>query len=428
MRPATHARTLLLRPSELTTVRQLILAPFRALTGARDLLKHSGERYGRYGWLAASAQARLTQLDLLWTAPAAATGAISSTATESRTKLLTPQRVAGGLAALAGLAAAMGAAVFHAESATSLATSLAMLHQFVASGAQAGLLFLCLSLTALVGAQVLVIANLFAKAGTGLAALGALAFAQVADPDDGGSRYGKVDAPLPAASEIQGALYLGGSVARNSDVILKAPDDTDAIFRNVKWANESLVDSPFYGVRGIKWAQTATSLGSMIDYTHTKATAYEQKVEQSGKVKGKELTSPGKFEDSFRKLEFTHGLNQLTMNGLFRLTGLHPRIRPYFGIGLGLMIPHVDAQRAGFPRKTRTLGPQITGPVFQVLGGVEWRIFVSNRYSAITEYKMAHSRNTAKIKTGGTVSTNFWINQIVIGITRTFWRAAPAAN
>lgn len=338
------------------------------------------------------------------------------------------REIAGGAAAFAGLAVAAASTLMHVEAAPSLSAALSMLHQFVGSGAQAVVVFLCLTLSGLVGSQVLLVTDLLHKAGTGLAALGALSFAQIADTGDGGSKYGNIDAATPAGSEIQGALYLGGSIARNSDVILKAPDDTDVKLNKVRWWNESLIDSPFYGARGIKWAETVPALGSMVDFTHSKATAYEQVVTQSGKVGGKPVPASGKFEDTFRKLEYTHGLNSITMNGMFRITRLHPRIRPYFGIGLGLMVPHVDAQRAGFPRKTRTLGPQITGPVFQVLGGIEWRIFVSNRYSSITEYKLALSRNTAKLKTGGTVSTNFWINQIVVGITRYLWRAAPAAN
>ncbi len=386
------------------------------------------ELIGRADRLAADVQTKLAQSGLLWAGVGTGTDHRPLSCVSKTNTSFGIREIAGGAAALAGLAFAAASTLMHVETSPSLGASLAMLHQFVGSGAQAVVVFLCLSLSGLIGSQVLLITDILHKAGTGLAALGALSFAQIADTGDGGSKYGKIDAASPAGSEIQGALYLGGSIARNSDVILKAPDDTDITLNKVRWWNESLIDSPFYGARGIKWAETVPALGSMVDFTHSKATAYEQIVTQSGKVGGKPVPASGKFEDTFRKLEYTHGLNSITMNGLFRISRLHPRIRPYFGIGLGLMVPHVDAQRAGFPRKTRTLGPQITGPVFQVLGGIEWRIFVSNRVSSITEYKLALSQNEAKLKTGGTVSTNFWINQIVVGITRYLWRAAPAVN
>ena len=60
----------------------------------------------------------------------------------------------------------------------------------------------------------------------------------------------------------------------------------------------------------------------------------------------------------------------------------------------------------------------ITGPAFQVLAGVDWRIFVSDRFSWFTEFKLNHSRNEAALKGGGSLRTNMWTRQVIpLGIT-----------
>ena len=79
--------------------------------------------------------------------------------------------------------------------------------------------------------------------------IGPLAFSQLANGGSDASRPSDVDQPSPPSSEIQAGAYLGGSIALPSDVLLKTPDDTDLVLKDVKWVNESLIDSPFYGAR-----------------------------------------------------------------------------------------------------------------------------------------------------------------------------------
>ena len=167
----------------------------------------------------------------------------------------------------------------------------------------------------------------------------------------------------------------------------------------------------------------------MVDFTHAKATAIRsQTVEQSGMRSGVEIPSQEPFAKTFRKLEFTHGLNFLTINGMFRIAGLHRRIVPYAGLGIGFLVPHAEAWRAGQKKKDAVREAQVTGMALQALGGIEWRIFKSDRRSIFTEYKVTHASNDVKLHTGGVVSTDILVHQIILGGYFTPWRQAAATN
>lgn len=231
-----------------------------------------------------------------------------------------------------------------------------------------------------------------------------------------------------ARSEMQVGLYMGRSSSPRSDVFFKAPGGTDLTLTNVKWKSESFKPSPFYGGRGIDWNAHAPQFGVMVDFTHAKATAIRsQIVTHHGKHKGEDLPPSGPFANIFRKLEFTHGLNFLTLNGIFRATGLHRRAVPYVGLGIGFMVPHANVRLAGQAKEDEVHGAQITGVAMQVFGGVEWRIFKSDRKSVFTEYKLTKTTNSVMLKDGGTVDADILVHQINFGGLYTPWRVGDAA-
>ena len=234
--------------------------------------------------------------------------------------------------------------------------------------------------------------------------------------------------PSMAESEIQAGLYLGGSISPRSDVHLKAPDGTDMTLKKVKWKTESLVPAVYYGLRGIDWNARFPRLGGMVDFTHAKATAIRsQLVEQTGKRGGKPVPPKEPITNTFRKLEFTHGLNFITLNGVFRFSGWRRRTIPYLGLGLGFMIPHAEVWRAGRPKERRVIEARVTGLAYQVFAGIEWKIFVSDRYSALTEYKLTYTTNDVTTPDGDQVNANIWVHGINIGAYRTVWRRSDVA-
>jgi hypothetical protein len=136
----------------------------------------------------------------------------------------------------------------------------------------------------------------------------------------------------------------------------------------------------------------------MIDFLHNKAIArlgkgahgrkiengVVEEVEASGTLKSQPAPSPLRLTDLFDRLEFTHGHNVLLLTGLARLAPVTPRIRPYFGIGAGVAVPHVEVWFKGEDAKKRTHEYQYAGPSAQLLAGLELRI---GRGSYSLEYK-----------------------------------------
>ena len=301
---------------------------------------------------------------------------------------------------------------------------LKVIHQLASSGLiAAGMLLALTAGTAIMSAGVQ-IAEAMAKL---LGLLSVLAFSQPSDGTSGAGPGPDPHAATPPQSEIQAGAYIGGSIAMASDVTLIAPGGTDLVLKQVPWLNESLESPIFYGGRGMKWAETVPALGTMLDFTHAKATAdLRAEVEQTGRREGEPVPPRGRVSDTFIKHEYTHGLNSLTMNGLIRLSGLHPRIRPYAGIGLGVMVPHVETRLTGTPRSEWLRAPQMTGPAVQALVGIEWRVFISNRWSAFTEYKFVYSWNTSHLPAGGKTETAIPDHQFIFGISNYLWRADPS--
>lgn len=254
---------------------------------------------------------------------------------------------------------------------------------------------------------------------TGIASLAAvLPFAQAAGPGGGAASPASGGQAATGAQEIQLGFYAGFNRTMPSKVHMVQPGGTDLTFTDVKWIGESFRPEPYWGLRATYWNPKLRGLGFMFDYSHAKVSALKtQQVKQSGKRDGVDVPPLEPFNKTFRKLEFTHGLNFATLNVLYKARGLHARFAPYAGIGLGLSVPHVDTRRAGAPIETRTYEHQITGLTFQALGGVEWRLGKTGRASAFAEYKLNHSSNAAKLTGGGTLDTDLWTHQIPVGIS-----------
>lgn len=307
-----------------------------------------------------------------------------------------------------------------------LLNRLAAIHVFFGTGLTALALYAGLSLVSGVGGVILALSEAVPSLAFGGAMMAALPLAQVADPD--GAKPSPGDAASAARSEMQVGLYMGWSKSPPSDVTMVAPDGTDLVLKNVVWKSESFKPSPYYGGRGIDWSARFPNFGVMVDFTHAKATATRsQTVEQMGTRSGIEIPPREPFTKTFRKLEFTHGLNALTFNGVFRVTGLHRRMIPYAGLGIGFMVPHAEARRAGEKRKNSVHEAQVTGMALQALGGIEWRIFKSDRRSVFTEYKVTHASNDVKLHKGGVVSTDILVHQVIFGGYYTPWRQGAAA-
>jgi len=187
-----------------------------------------------------------------------------------------------------------------------------------------------------------------------------------------------------AAPETLIAGYGGVTHTHASDVHIFKPAVTDFTAHDVQWIGRPFKSPIYYGVRAMHWPSSGR-LGGMLDFTHAKAISVrEQSVRFSGTRNGRPADGTATIDQTFRHLEFSHGHNMLTLNGLLSLGRLTGAIRPYLGGGFGVSLPHTEVQFRD--ESKRTYEYQITGPVAQALAGVEIRL---PHVSILLEYKFS---------------------------------------
>ena len=183
--------------------------------------------------------------------------------------------------------------------------------------------------------------------------------------------------------------YSGATYTHPSVVAITKPGAIDMTVRDFNWIGLPFKAPIYYGIRVQRWNPVG-GIGSMVDFTHAKAIAVaSDQATFTGTRDGKPVEPKAQINKVFRHLEFSHGHNMLTYNGLFRwpsLGRLSGPIRPYVGAGGGITLPHTEI---GFADKnTRTYEYQFAGLVGQVLGGVEINL---GRTSVFAEYKFSFS-------------------------------------
>lgn len=189
---------------------------------------------------------------------------------------------------------------------------------------------------------------------------------------------------LHPGRETDFGAYLGAPYHYPSDFHLVKKGVTDLTIKNVDWYTLPFENPLYYGVRLQRWF--TGRFGSMLDFTHSKVYApLDEEANFEGTFDGKPVPPQAKPRDYFKKLEWTHGHNMLTLNALIRLPSLGI-ISPYLGAGAGLSFPHSEI----FPKTdpSRTYEYQYTGPAGQALFGLEFRLPTG---SVFVEYKFTSS-------------------------------------
>ncbi len=191
------------------------------------------------------------------------------------------------------------------------------------------------------------------------------------------------------ARDIVIGAYGGVTYTHRSVVAITKPGVTDMTVKDFNWIGLPFKAPIYYGLRVQRW-QPVTGFGSMVDFTHAKAIAVaSDEATFSGTRDGKPVEPKAQIGKVFRHLEFSHGHNMLTYNGLFRwpsLGRLSGPFRPYVGLGAGITLPHTEIGLAD--KNARTYEYQFAGFVAQLLGGVEINF---GRTSTFAEYKFSFS-------------------------------------
>lgn len=212
--------------------------------------------------------------------------------------------------------------------------------------------------------------------------------------------------PAAARAEFQISVYGGANTANDSDATLNTPLVAGTF--DVDWFGDSFNKPPYWGARGTWWLTDfgQPGFGVALDFTHAKVKA--------------DLDDPA-LGAVFNRLEFTNGLNTLTLNGLYRMP-LSSRFSAYAGVGAGASIPHVEVTT--FANPDRTFEYQLTGPTVQALLGTSMEI--AHGFSLFAEYKANYAWNEADLDEGGTLETDILTHQFAVGLSFAFGAPPPA--
>ncbi len=202
--------------------------------------------------------------------------------------------------------------------------------------------------------------------------------------------------PLAAMAEVQLSFYGGWQSAPHSDVSISGdsvlPDDDFT----AGWEGNSFEAPPYYGLRATWWG--TNDLGFGIELNHAKVYS----------------DAATRAEAGLEHLEFTDGLNIITVNVFRRWQEAFGVVTPYLGGGLGVSVPHVEVRAPG----TETFEYQLGGPAVAWMAGASYP--VSDRWSVFGEYKGTYSMNTADLSTGGTLETDIITNAVNVGVSFDF--------
>lgn len=198
--------------------------------------------------------------------------------------------------------------------------------------------------------------------------------------------------PGLATAEVELSFYGGAQSAPHSVVtVTDDPLIADEEF-TAGWDGNSFVAPPHYGIRATWWQGGDYGFG--VELNHTKIYADDATLAANG----------------YDVLEFTDGLNIITVNGFRRWENAFAGLTPYVGGGLGVSVPHVEVTKNG----SDTFGYQLTGPAVAWIAGASYPI--SDQWSVFGEYKGTYSINTADLDTGGTLESNIITNAVNIGV------------
>ena len=180
--------------------------------------------------------------------------------------------------------------------------------------------------------------------------------------------------------------YGGVAYTHPADVRIVNPGRSDFTVNDFGWIGRPFKAPVYYGIRIQRWPEIGVG-GTMLDFTHAKAISKREDVATfSGTHNGKKLPEKQKMGDFFRHLEFSHGHNMLTLNGLLRLSPLAGGIRPYVGLGAGISLPHTEVGIRA--ENARTYEYQFAGFVGQALAGLQVRL---GRSTLFLEYKFSYA-------------------------------------
>jgi lipid A oxidase len=205
---------------------------------------------------------------------------------------------------------------------------------------------------------------------------------------------------ISAAAQVELGFYGGYQTAPHSSVSVRGDSILDDEDFTAGWEGRSFQTPPYYGLRGTWWQ--SETLGFGLDFVHAKVYADDETL----------------ADNDYDRLEFTDGINILTVNVYRRWPESFAGLTPYLGGGAGISVPHVEVTKSSDNGTSETFEYQLTGPAVTWMAGASYPI--SEQWSVFGEYKGTYSMNKADLDSGGTLETDIITNAVNVGISFSF--------
>ena len=170
--------------------------------------------------------------------------------------------------------------------------------------------------------------------------------------------------PVVANAQVELSFYGGAQSAPASDVSVR-----DGIIGNddfsISWEGRSSAAPIYYGIRATHWQSDTFGYG--LDFAHNKI-----------------YPKDGELPAGYDVLEFTDGLNTLTVNAYRRWNDAFGGLTPYVGGGIGVAIPHVEVTNGA----SETFGYPLTGSLVQPIQSMINGRFLANTRARIRQTKL----------------------------------------
>ena len=223
---------------------------------------------------------------------------------------------------------------------------------------------------------------------------------------------------LPLAAETLVSAYTGSSRTRESDLKLSQPGiGTELTAQAVRWSADPFRPAPYYGLRVTHFADEASRWGVAIDYTHYKIYAKTDRlVGVSGTSRGVPVSAVVPLNRFVQRFEISHGVNALSLNGVYRWPDIRwaGHIEPYVGLGAVYYLMHAESTVGELPHQT---GYQPSRFGVQTFAGLRYR--VTERTGLFAEAKFDAGKARVDIA-GGKAETPLHTFHLAAGISIAF--------
>ncbi len=200
------------------------------------------------------------------------------------------------------------------------------------------------------------------------------------------SFYGGFNHPTHSSANFKGASLSYGIA--------------DGSYSTDGWKGDSFKSPIYYGLRVYYQPNLDHHWSFALDFNHSKV-------------------KPEKLPSDIRRLEFTDGLNTLTINAIYSLKDSYflDNIFPYFGFGIGISYPHVEVTGTS-GSSGRTYDYQETGLAYQAMTGLTFPF--NDSWEIFAEYRLTFTPIDATLVGGGNLKTDILNNQASLGLIYRF--------